>query len=229
MAASRIERLLLGWFSVPEIPGAALSQWTRTLFAFLIRHPDGLLLWDTGIGVGDAESEARYRPHRESLDEALKRIGIGLGDIDLVANCHLHFDHCGNNRRFPDTPILAQRVEHAAAREPDYTMPDVAEFPGARYELSDGETEPFPGVRIVPTPGHSPGHQSLVVETAEGVVVLAGQAMDTVSEWASADFTLMVGRGTAGEGIIPAWLPRIRGFEPRRVLFAHDPAIWEAA
>jgi hypothetical protein len=59
MVASRIERLLLGWFSVPEIPGAALSEWTRTLFAFLVRHPDGLVLWDTGIGVGDAESEAR--------------------------------------------------------------------------------------------------------------------------------------------------------------------------
>jgi N-acyl homoserine lactone hydrolase len=112
--------------------------------------------------------------------------GIQPEDIRMIANCHFHSDHSGGNFEFPGVPIFVQRAELARLRAtPDYThAPSVADFPGAALEEIDGEAAPLPGVRIVPTPGHSPGHQSLVVETKEGRVILGGQAFNCSSDYA---------------------------------------------
>jgi N-acyl homoserine lactone hydrolase len=72
-------------------------------------------------------------------------------------------------------PIHVQRRELADARsQDDYTVREWVDFPGANYVEHDGEVEILPGVRLVPTPGHSAGHQVVVVETHEGPVVLGG-------------------------------------------------------
>ena len=81
-----------------------------------------------------------------------------------MINTHLHFDHCGGNRRFAGTPTYVQRAELEAAVEPDY-LEEWVRFPGESYVELDGDAELFDGVSVLFTPGHSPGHQSVVVET----------------------------------------------------------------
>jgi glyoxylase-like metal-dependent hydrolase (beta-lactamase superfamily II) len=224
-----VRRLHLGHFTVPEgVDDSRVGQ-KIVVCAYLIRHPEGFLLFDTGIGEGHPRAEVTYRPVRRPLDEALRSAGVTIDEVKIVANCHLHFDHSGGNFRFPVRPIFAQRIELEAVREPDYTIPEVvADFEGATFELLDGEAEVLPGVRIVPTPGHVPGHQSLVVETREGRLVIAGQAFNEASRYAMAHYALQV-EGT-GEPVpeIPEWVRRLDDLDPVKVVFAHDLAVWEA-
>ncbi|MBP0448339.1 N-acyl homoserine lactonase family protein [Kitasatospora sp. RG8] len=244
---STVRRLDLGHFvrpasetGCPNAGGPAAGgpePRVEPVLAYLVRRPEGLLLFDTGMGGGDPETadpetEAHYRPVRRPLPEALAAAGVALADIDLVVNCHLHFDHCGGNPLLAGTPVLVQAVELATARRGDYTFDALVDFPGAVYRELDGEAEVWPGVRVVPTPGHTAGHQSLVVEQPDGgAVVLAGQAYDFASEYGSA----VLARRAAREGVAPplpgyrAWVDRLAQFTPRRVLFAHDNAVWEPA
>jgi len=67
-----------------------------------------------------------------------------------------------------------QRAEREAARADGYTIPEWVEFEGAMYVEHDGEAQILPGIRLLPTPGHAPGHQSVLVDTEDGLVVLAG-------------------------------------------------------
>jgi glyoxylase-like metal-dependent hydrolase (beta-lactamase superfamily II) len=227
-----IRRLHLGHFTVPLDVDDHRKGQKIVVVAYLVRHPDGLLLFDTGIGEGHQKAEEIYRPVRRPLREALEGVGVEQRDVRLIVNCHLHFDHSGGNHRFPGTPIFAQRVELDAARRPDYTIREVvADFPGATFELLDGEAEPLPGVRIVPTPGHVDGHQSLLVDTTAGRVFIAGQAFNEASAFSHARYAWELRASGTQEPLpsIPDWIERIQAFDPRRVVFAHDLAVWDAA
>ena len=139
-------------------------------FSDTIEHPDGLVLVDTGmIDTTTAIEEDGEKWHPNPLpDELVSRIAV-------VVNTHLHFDHCGGNRLFPGIPIHVQRRELQDARtEKDYTVRQWVDFPGATYVEHDGEAEILPGVRLLPAPGHTAGHQIVVVETEEGPVILGG-------------------------------------------------------
>jgi N-acyl homoserine lactone hydrolase len=227
MVTSEILRLHLGHFTAPPEDHRAGEK--IFVVAYLIRHPHGLVLFDTGIAEGHPEAEELYRPVRRPLVGALGKAGASLQDIRAVANCHLHLDHSGGNHLFPGTPIFAQAREYEAAREPDYTLASAAaDFPGATFELHDGEAEVLPGLRIVPTPGHVPGHQSLLVETGEGQVLLAGQAFNSASQYARAQYAWELERSGSGEDLsYPDWIPGVQELDPVRVLFAHDVAVWE--
>ena len=195
---------------------------------YLIDHPDGLVLLDTGIAEGNAEVEELYHPVRRPLDEALATAAVRTSDIRVVVNCHLHIDHCGGNPRFPDTPIFAQQVEFDAAhREEDYPLVGLYDFPDARYELHGGEADVATGIRVVPTPGHTPGHQSLIVETNAGRVVLAGQAVNGATDYGRAHYASELRRSDSDEEVIvPEWIERLQEFDPVLVLFAHENATW---
>jgi N-acyl homoserine lactone hydrolase len=228
MRLGDITRLDLGYFTMPDRPGDPLSGQPIVVCAYLIRHSRGLFLFDTGLAKADPETEEHYHPVPWPVDGALRRLGVQTDEIVAVANCHLHFDHSGGNRDFPNRPIFAQRAEHNAAREPDYTMPIVVEFPGAAYELLDGEAQVWPGLTLVPTPGHTAGHQTLIVETDQGRVALAGQSFNTTSEFASAHVGWQLYEtGWPQPGTFPDWMDRLQAFDPVRVLFAHDVAVWE--
>jgi N-acyl homoserine lactone hydrolase len=222
--ARDIVRLRLGYLHLQphevrdaDAPGSRLWM----VCAYLIRHPRGVLLWDTGIG-SDPEVDELLAPVRWPVEDRLREVGVLPSEVSVIGNCHLHFDHAGGNAGFPSIPILAQRAEHAAAASvQDYTLPGIATFPGARYELLEGEAPVWDGVRVVPTPGHTDGHQSLVVDTRQGRVVLAGQAVNTASDYGRALLAREVGQG------YPAWLDDFAAYDPWRVYFAHDLVIWE--
>ena len=146
--------------------------------------------------------------------------------LTAVVISHLHPDHSGQNTLFPGIPIYVQPSEWQTAHETEYTILDWIDFPGAEYRQVAGDHEPAPGIRIFATPGHSPGHQSLVVDVPGGPILLAGQAVYSHGEWAGIDGS-REGASRAMDG--PAYarsVARLRALDPKRVLFGHDHRGW---
>lgn len=228
MRCEDVIRLDLGTFVRPAEETGTGAPRVEAVYAYLVRTPSAPVLVDSGLGEGDAETEAWYRPHRISLAAALGKVGVALEEVALVVNCHLHFDHIGGNPLLAGRPIVCQRRELDAARAGDYTVPELVDFAGATYELLDGEADLLPGVRVIPTPGHVDGHQSVVVACEDGTVVVAGQAHDTASGW-SADVLAARAAALGHTPPLPApspWMERILALDPRQVVFAHDAAVW---
>lgn len=233
--ARDVQRLHLGHYTVPESwperPAPhPLAGKQIVVTGFLIRHPGGLFVFDTGFGKMDDETTQRYRTVRRDVIDALARAGARPAEVKAIANCHLHFDHGGGNHRFPGTTILCQKMEMDAVHAPNYTITaDVVDFAGARFEVLHGDGEPLPGLRLIPTPGHTDGHQSLIVETRQGRVILAGQAQTFASDHAIAAYARELALRGEPHADYPAWMDRFAELDPWRVLFAHDLAIWERA
>lgn len=183
------------------------------------------------MGSGNAEVDEVYSPERFPLEDALAEHEIAMADVTAVGNCHLHFDHAGQNALFPGRPIFAQRREWAMVHEPEYTIAEWIDAPGLSYELLDDETEVAPGLRVLPTPGHTADHQSLAVSTSDGTVVIAGQAVLTLEEWQGSTDEERSGEPTKdGDELREAYRASVavlRALEPARVHFVHDPAIWD--
>lgn len=217
----RIESLHVADFIHPD--GSPLAGRTGIVMAHAVVHPGGVLLFDTGIGFGDAEIEEAYRPVVRDIDELLIACGIDPDDVTELANSHLHFDHCGQNGAFPDRPIHVQAAEFEAAKAPDYTIPAWVDVPGACYVLHSGEVELAPGIRLVPTLGHTPGHQSLLIDAGGERIAVLGQAVYTRAEWAGSDDPAVSGHASAWDReAYQSSVERLRGFEPVIVLFGHD-------
>ena len=229
MRVHDVRRVDLGTFVRPAEETAARGPRVEGVYAYLVRTPGGLLLMDTGVGRADDQTEAWYRPRRVDLRDALRTAGVGVEDVAIVVNCHLHFDHIGGNPQFPRLPIFCQRRELDTARAGHYTVDALVDFNDASYELLDGESQIVPGVYVVPTPGHVSGHQSLVVQCDDGSIVLAGQSHDTASQW-SADVLASHAGDLGHQAPLPTsspWMTRLLQFDPTRVVFAHDAAVWE--
>ena len=147
-----------------------------------IEHPDGLVLVDTGMIESTPQLDELFHPTVHQLpDELVRRVAH-------VVITHMHFDHHGANRLFPGIPIHVQRIELEDARtQDDYTVREWIDFPGMNYVEHDGEAEILPGIRIVPAPGETRGHQIVVVETDEGPVVLGGDVGHTFRELGAGD------------------------------------------
>jgi N-acyl homoserine lactone hydrolase len=114
MQASDIRRVDFGYFIRPAAETRAGKDRVESLLGYLIDHPDGLVLFDTGLGFADAETEAHYRPQRRSLDDALHGAGATADHVQVIVNCHLHFDHCGGNPAFPGHHRAVGRVGRRA-------------------------------------------------------------------------------------------------------------------
>jgi N-acyl homoserine lactone hydrolase len=228
MRVDDVRRIDLGTFVRPAQETGTGEPRVEAVYGYVVRAPTGVLLLDTGLGDAGRETEEWYRPVRVPVDESLGAVGLRVDEVSMVVNCHLHFDHIGSNPKFAGRPLFCQRRELDTARAGDYTVPELVDFAGASYELLDGEGEIAPGIHVVPTPGHVDGHQSVVVVCDDGSVVLAGQAHDTASQW-SADALAARAPGLGHETPLPdpsPWITRILDFDPRRVVFAHDAAVW---
>jgi N-acyl homoserine lactone hydrolase len=174
-------------------------------FSDTVEHPDGLVLVDTGMIDTTPELDAEWQPTPHPLSAELVR------RVEHVIITHMHFDHHGANRLFPGIPIHVQRIELADARtQDDYTIREWIDFPGANYVEHDGEAEILPGIRIVPAPGETRGHQIVVVETDEGPVVLGGDVGHSFEELGLADTP---GKRLVLELAAPTYLTHVE--EPR--------------
>jgi N-acyl homoserine lactone hydrolase len=177
------------------------------VYVHVIDHPNGRVLVDTGmteLHPAVADMDPRLTPLNEQA--------IDLAGIDMVVNTHLHFDHCGGNHLFAGRPIYVQRQElDDALGEEDYTIREWVEAPGVEYVAVDGELELLPGLRLVPTPGHTRGSQVVVVETDVGPVVVAG---DTAVFLGDLDEPRTEGQH------------RIRALDPQSVWLTHAREPW---
>ena len=230
-----VRRVNLGYFVRPAGETGTGNSRVEPCLGYLVDHPGGLLLLDTGMGR-HPEVDAHYQPRRRPLPAALTAAGARIEDVRFVANCHLHFDHCGGNPALAGRPVFTQRIELETARTAEnYTLPELVDAAGLRYEVLDGEAEVLPGVIMLPTPGHTAGHQSVIVRRRDGTVVIAGQSHDTATGY-GADVLAWRARGeraSRGEQhsrrlpSFPDWIERLQRLDPARVVFAHDHAVWE--
>jgi len=178
------------------------------VYVHIVDHPDGRVLVDTGMvelhpAVADMDPQLTPLSPRHDFDP---------GTVDLVVNTHLHFDHCGGNVLFANTPIYVQRHELEDARtKDDYTIREWVDALGVEYLAVDGELELLPGLRLVPAPGHTDGSQVVVVETADRPVVIAG---DTAVFFGELDEPR-----TEGQRLI-------RALDPQEVWLAHEHEPW---
>jgi N-acyl homoserine lactone hydrolase len=176
---------------------------TWPVLVWTIDHPAGSVLVDTGMIDSRPEIEDMGpTPHPENIPR----------DVACVINTHLDFDHCGGNRLFPGVPIHVQARELADARSlDDYTIREWVDFDGATYVEHEGEVELLPGIRLLPAPGHTDGHQVVVVETGGRPVVLGGDVAVSYDE--------LHDPRTEGQR-------RVRALDPELVWLAHRHEPW---
>jgi glyoxylase-like metal-dependent hydrolase (beta-lactamase superfamily II) len=141
------------------------------------------ILVDTGIA--DATKWMPYHPCVVTpLPAALAELGWSLNDVDVVINSHLHYDHCENNIKLPNAQFYVSASEWEFAAHPtetqawsyniDWTSPELTYM---NYTMINTDHyDVCPGIRVIKTPGHTPGHQSVLVNTDEGLVCIAGDA-----------------------------------------------------
>jgi glyoxylase-like metal-dependent hydrolase (beta-lactamase superfamily II) len=188
------------------------------------------ILVDTGIR--DAEKWSRIEPHTiapgDTIDAALAELGWRRRDVDTVINTHLHYDHAENNLAFPQAQFFVSRAEWEWASDPSSAQAWAYDIEWTDDEVTvldyclvqRDHYDVIPGLRIIQTPGHTPGHQSVLVSTAEGVVCVSGDAACMME-----NLTLPTPPGThIGSAVSLASLKKISDLSDR-VLMNHDPEL----
>ncbi len=184
-----------------RIPADDRNRIPLALRCLLVEHDDGLALVDTGLGnKEDAKFKDIYgvvnegKGGRTGLEDALAELGHAPEDVRWVINTHLHFDHAGGNTyreaggavrlAFPRATYVVQKGELEFARHTNertaasYLPPN---FEPVTFTLVSGEADPLPGIRCLPTPGHVPFHQSVLVESAGERVCFVADLVPTAA------------------------------------------------
>jgi N-acyl homoserine lactone hydrolase len=216
--ALEVKRLTLA-----SLHGVDGLEWP--VHGFVVTFPGGAALVDSGVG-GPQKWLDDWRVVNRSVADALDDLDMTPGDIGLVINTHLHFDHCGQNAVFKHAAFYVQRTELDRARRESPQLADWFDFMNARFELLDGDAEVLPGLRTISTPGHTIGHQSVFVDSADGMAdVLVGDAAYKPRLYLNpSSDDLPEGQATD----VDAWrasVSRIRSAAPDRVHFCHDSEI----
>ena len=178
--------------------------------AYLVVHPQGTLLWDTGVIPDDliqpgGTTEARATVHK-TLRGQLAEIGYKPSDITYLALSHNHYDHSANANSFAGSTWLVQKAERAAMfpdappQNPSNLAARFSALKNSKTVLLNGDYDVFGdgSVVIIATPGHTPGHQSLLVNLSKtGPVVLSGDLYHYPAERTLKDFTPFAALGNS--------------------------------
>jgi glyoxylase-like metal-dependent hydrolase (beta-lactamase superfamily II) len=211
--------------------------------SYLIEHPKGRVLFDTGMHpatqtdlrgrVGDKLADAfsvTYRPGEE-IRSRLEALDIAPSNIGYIINSHLHWDHTGGNELIPDAKVIIQKREWEAGQIPE--LIEANSFNPIDYRLGhqvmqiDGEHDLFGdgSVMIIPSYGHTPGHQSLKVRVGSGEVVLTADAcyMRRTLE----ELHLPTIYHDAAQMLETLKMFRQLQAAGARIFFGHDPGFWQ--
>jgi N-acyl homoserine lactone hydrolase len=209
-----------------SLQGVDGGRWP--VHGFVVTHPGGAVLVDTGVG-GPQHMLDDWRLVNRSVADALAELDMSPADIGLVINTHLHFDHCGQNSVFKHAPFYVQRAELSRMRRESAELYDWFGFMDAQFELLDGDAEVLPGLEVIATPGHTEGHQCVLVRGAAGAFdLLIGDAAYTPRQYADPASDDLPAGQVGQPGDLPAWrdsVARIRSLQPGRVHFCHHTDI----
>ncbi|MEE2709999.1 MAG: N-acyl homoserine lactonase family protein [Gemmatimonadota bacterium] len=208
---------------------------------YLIQTDDRNILVDTGFPAWYAENPERasledglgsfgriLRLTGENLPESqLARIGLTSEDVNLLVITHTDIDHVGGIGGFPGAKLILGREERAMERPRYFEDRSPIPWPeGVGYQLVERDMELVPGMRLIATPGHSPGHLSILLALEqEGKILLTCDAVSRPAEME--------------EGVDNAWDPiqsqvsakrlmTIAAAEGAMVIYGHDPAQWQS-
>jgi len=224
---------------------------TLALRCLLVEHPDGLVLVDTGLGNKESEKfrdiyavENAGTTGPTALDDALHEAGHTAAEVKWVINTHLHFDHAGGSTfrnpggetvlAFPNATYVVQKGEldfasHRNERTAaSYLPPNFAPVAAAaRYRLVTGELAVLPGIHLLPTPGHVPFHQSVLVTSAGESACFLADLVPTTAHLPAAwimgyDVEPLVTLATKKRVLTRA------AREHWQLVFEHDPAVARA-
>ena len=200
-------------------------KYKAALKPLLVRTEKENILIDTGVGTLPAKYGNFHqviRSKEEELVLSLKNVRLKPDDITLVINTHLHFDHCGNNRQFRKAKFLVQTDEVRYAYFPDrfQRISYLREFfdVGGEFLPIKGKYTVEEGVDLLPTPGHTVGHQSVLVSWKGRNIVYAGDAAPLPENIERRNITGMMYNGAQALESIDA----LRRIENPLFIYSHD-------
>ena len=213
---------------------------------FLVEHEHGLVLFDTGVAPDAARDPAAVfgdalayngftaMSEHQRVDRQIEAAGFSIDDVTHVVLSHAHFDHAGGLYLFPHAQLFAGATELPNAFWPHspiycghFRLGDLEPTRGYAWNPLTGDHDVFGdgSVQILATPGHTPGHLSLLVRLPEGALLLTGDATHLRIGW---DTQIHMGFDYSGAQAIGSLqrLRRIADAERAAVWINHDPADW---
>jgi len=255
MAAVRMFLLKFGTEVVPKslsVLGADRTRLTEPIFGALVETTDGLVLLDTGIGrsalADTATMTAMYGgtiptgPEGDPLAVALAAVDLTVADIGLAVVSHLHVDHTGGIPLLaaagvpvaiqgPELDYGRHRAEQGTELAAAFYRSDFLD-PAINWHRLDGEAEIAPGVSVIPTPGHTPGHQSFRVDLpGTGTWILTADATDlaqNLHERVPCGWSAEPDDAARAVTSLSTLLDLAERTDAR-MLPGHDPIVWKAA
>ena len=229
-----------------RIPADKRNRIPLAMRCLLIETPDALVLVDTGLGnKEDPKFREIYGVENDGtptrLEDAIRAAGFSPDDIDTVINTHLHFDHAGGNTfrdadgitrlSFPRARYIVQKGEFDWAHWPNertqasylaHSFDPVAE--AGKFTFLEGETELMPGIAVLPTPGHTPHHHSVLISSGGEIALYLADLVPT-----SAHLPLPWIKGYDVEPLVTLESKRRILARARQegwlLVFEHDPAV----
>lgn len=201
---------------------------------YLVQTSDGInVLIDSGLPANVPPPPGMPMPLMgRNVIEQLEQIGLQPGDIDLLVCTHFDPDHSGHHAAFTNAELIVQRQHYELARSGYQRFSATREqwdHPALRYRLVEGDMQLFPGLQLIETSGHVPGHQSVLVHLPQAGPVLL--TIDAVPR--QKDFTpeREAGPGDMDRELLRASTRRLLDLAQREqislVVFGHDLEQWQ--